>query len=403
MDRKEELYPKTRKRLEKTKENLKESKDVLQANKDSLLEFMTKLGADGTSTSQMVSYMDRLTPIAKLLGNKKFKDATKQDVTRVFAEYRKKGYKQASINKVIQCMKCFWRWLYDLSSQDPAPECVRWLRRENCPNKLRAEDLWTEEDMEKVMKVARSMRDKCILSVLFEAGLRPGELRNLKIKDVVVNGDMIRLYVAGKTERKGGERVVPILRSYQLVRMWLSQHPRVSDPEAWLWTFGKDPMKEITLRYMVRNMAKKANIAKPSHTYILRHTALTRFYKKVPGVANDLAGHAAGSRVVEVYKHLADEDLEDAIRELNGMPKSEVKETTKCHKCSQSLWIGDRICPVCGLAQDDETALKRMNNVEEALDVKAGIKALGKKYPELGELINRLLEKEHIQPNHKIP
>ena len=72
------------------------------------------------------------------------------------------------------------------------------------------------------------------------------------------------------------------------------------------------------------------------------------------------------------------------------------EESRKCHKCGQSLGIGDRICPMCGLRQDDEAALKRMNDVEEALDVNAALKVLGRKYPELGELINKILCKEYV-------
>lgn len=402
MDRKDVLYPKLHKRLERIKENLKASKEVSKANKELILGFLVSREASGTGTSQQISYMDRLIPMAKIIGKRNFRSLGRQDMEGIFADYKKSPkktnkYSQASLNKIMQTTKCFFRWLYGLSSVDPAPEPVRWMERKNCPNKLRAEDLWTEEDMEKIIKVARSLRDKCILSVFYEAGLRPGELRGLKIKDVVINGDMIRLYVAGKTEKKMGERVVPILRSYQLLRMWLSQHPKSNDTDAWLWSFGKDPMKEVTLRFMVGKLAEKAGIKKPTNPYILRHTALTRFYKKLPGtVASKLAGHVPGSKESQTYCHLAESDLDNAVRELNGSPRKETEEKIKCLKCGQSLGIGDRICPMCGLVQDDGTALKRMNDVEEALNVNAALKVLGRKYPELGELINTLLKREDV-------
>lgn len=396
MDKREALYPKLQGQVERAKKKLKEAK-IPEINKQYVLDFLVKLEADGTSNAQILSYLDRLTPILKIIGSIDLKDLTKKDMEDVFAKYRR-GYSPSSLNKAIQCLKCFFRWLYDLSSSDPAPEQVRWMKKESCPSKLRPEDLWTEEDVEKAMKVARSLRDKCMLSVLYETGLRPGEMRGLKIRDVVTNGDMIRLYVSGKTERKTGERVVPVLRSYNLLKMWLAQHPKREDPNAWLWTSNGKPFKDVTFRFLFRSLAKKAKINKPSHPYILRHTALTRFYKKIPGVANELAGHVMGSTEAQRYCHLAAEDLEEAVRDMNCVSRKQKEETViKCHKCGQTLNIGDRICPVCGLAQDNETALKRIEDVEEALNIRAGLAVLGKKYPELGKLVNKLLIKENFR------
>jgi len=397
MNKKDELYPHLAKGLDRARNRIANS-EIMEENKKSLLDFLVKLEADGTGKPQIISYVDRLRPIAELIGNKPFREVTKREMETVFAEYRKRGLSKSSLNKTVECLKAFYRWVYDLSSQDPAPEVVRWLKRENVPNGLRSEDLWTDSDMEKVMNSTRSLKDKCIMSVLFEAGLRPGELRGLKIKDVVVKKDMVNLYVAGKTERIGGERVVPLLRSYNIMRMWLSQHPNRDKPESWLWTFNGKPLLDRTLRIQIRRIGERAGITKPLNPYILRHTALTRFYKNMPGtVASKLAGHSPGSKQAQTYCHLAVEDLEDSVRELNGAPrKKQEEETKRCHKCDQTLAIGDRICPACGLAQDDEMAAKRMEDTEEALNVMAGIKSLGTKYPELGELINGLLNKENL-------
>ncbi len=169
MQGKEALYPLIQRRVEKAKKKLEES-GALEENKRHILGFLVKLEADGTSNAQMLSYLDRLTPIALLLGRKDFKETTRKDMEEVFARYRK-GYAQSSLNKVVQCLKCFYRWLFDLSSADAAPEAVRWMKKESCPNILRAEDLWTEEDMQKALSVTRTLRDKCILSVLYETGL----------------------------------------------------------------------------------------------------------------------------------------------------------------------------------------------------------------------------------------
>jgi hypothetical protein len=217
---------------------------------------------------------------------------------------------------------------------------------------------------------------------------------------------MVRLYVAGKTRRKSGERLVPILRSYNLMRMWLSEHPRSDDPDAWLWTFGKEPLGETNLRMLVWNLMKKAKVSKPRNPYIFRHSALTRFYRDLPGtVASKLAGHAPGSKEAATYTHLSAEDLENAVRTLNGVQKKENVESFKCHKCDQTLGIGDRLCPACGLAQDSEVALKVANETQSAVDFMKGLDVLSVQNPELKELkdkmkelVSKMLDKESRPP-----
>jgi len=390
MDRKEMLYPDSQRRLDRAKGRLMMAKTA-NVNKTYLLDYLKKIQADGTGKAQMISYLDRLIPILELVGHRDLRKVTKKEMEDIFSEYRGRRLSISSLNKTIECIKALYRWMFDRDLQDRAPDAVRWLRRETVRNKLRAEDLWTEEDMEKVMKAARSLRDKAILSVLYEAGMRPGELRGLRIRDVVVNGNMMRLYVAGKTEKKTGERVVPVLRSYQVLRMWLSQHPRSNEPDAWLWTPGGEPLRDVTLRFMVGEVAERAKIQKPKNPYILRHTALTRFYKRLPGiVASKLAGHSPNSREAQTYTHLATKDVEDAVLEMNGMPRRREGDSDSCGKCGKVLNIGDRICPGCGLLQGSEDALREMEYTESARNFMYGLEHLSKENPDLRELKDRM-------------
>lgn len=111
--------------------------------------------------------------------------------------------------------------------------------------------------------------------------------------------------------------------------------------------------------------------------------------------ASKIAGHSPGSKQAQTYCHLSVEDLESSVKEMNGIrPEDTEEEKNNCHKCGQTLAVGDGICPSCGLAHDEESASKRIEIVEEALNIRAGIKALGEKYPELGGLISGLLDKE---------
>ena len=48
----------------------------------------------------------------------------------------------------------------------------------------------------------------------------------------------------------------------------------------------------------------------------------------------------------------------------------------------------------CNLAQDQEAAMMKADAVEEALNIKATLEVLGRRYPELGVLLNQIVKKE---------
>jgi len=386
-----ELYPQIERSLQTATKNLKESKEICEENRQALIDFLTKLSADGTSSAQRLSYLHRIVPIAKLMGNTTFKTITKKQMEGIIAKYRdERKPKQNSMNKTIECLKAFYRWLFDLTSQDPAPECVRWIKRESEVTNIRAEDLWDESDVTKVVNRARSLRTKAMISMAYESGMRPGELRALRIRDVVFNGDMVRLYCRGKLERKMGERCIPIIRSYNIIKTYLDSHPRKNEPEAWLWSYGKKPIIELYFREQLKALAEKVGIKKPANPLILRHSALTRLYGNLPSeTARVLAGHK-DSRRARTYFHISQKQLENSVRVLNGFEKKAENEIKPiCKKCGAILDLGSSICGHCGLPQDSKTALEKMEE-EETLR-KIG-RALLKRVERDPKILDTLLE-----------
>jgi len=326
---------------------------------------------------------------------------------KAFAAWRRgrrdgKPYRQATINKAVECLKSFYRWLFGLSSEDPAPEAVRWLKKEKEICEIRPEDLWTEEDVTKVLNATESQLYKTLISVAYESGLRPGELRGLKLKDIQFVGDIVRIYCRGKTAKKTGERVVPLIRSYDILKRWVYNHPRKDDPNAWLWTFGDKPLPERNFSIQLQRLARKVGLKKPAHPYILRHTALTRMYKALPtAVARRLAGHTGNSQMVDVYCHLAMSDLENSVRRLNGLPPRESEEQNPlCPECRNPLPVGALECLKCGAKLSTKSAceldeesrrlmklgkavLKRVEENPEILDLLLGKPAVASRQPDL--------------------
>lgn len=86
----------------------------------------------------------------------------------------------------------------------------------------------TEEEAMRLIEAAQKPRDKAMVAFLFDSGARVGELMNLRIKDVIFNGEVTHVVLNGKT----GMRRIPILNSNVYLSRWIAQHPSGGKPES---------------------------------------------------------------------------------------------------------------------------------------------------------------------------
>lgn len=93
-------------------------------------------------------------------------------------------------------------------------------------------EILTKSEVRKMIEAADHPRNKALIAILYEGGLRIGELANLKVKNVEFDEYGAAVRVRGKT----GERRVRIVSSASLVAKWLEIHPRREDEEASLWS-----------------------------------------------------------------------------------------------------------------------------------------------------------------------
>jgi len=207
---------------------------------------------------------------------------------------------------------------------------VRWLRGE-LPEWLKAEksstwELYSKgehlrdkvlrpEELEALLAACEHVRDKAILVVLAETGLRIGELLSLRMRDVERVEDGFRLMVRGKT----GLRTVVVVRGAQHLAEWLRARVRQgARPEDPLWVSLKNPKKPLTasaFRTHLKRIAKRAGLSRPVHPHMLRHTRMTELARVLTEQElKVVAGWGRTSKMAGVYVHLSGRDAEAALR-----------------------------------------------------------------------------------------
>jgi integrase/recombinase XerD len=154
--------------------------------------------------------------------------------------------------------------------------------------KLESENLLTEEEVDRIISCSIGIRDKALISFIYELGARIGEVQNCKMKDVKEHPYGFHITLDGKT----GPRQVVLHKNQAWLKKWLENHPNPDDPEAPLFTttreynetsYGKNkkkyakeeprshtPLRAMSISYLLKKAARKAGIKKRVYCHLLR-------------------------------------------------------------------------------------------------------------------------------------
>jgi integrase/recombinase XerD len=105
---------------------------------------------------------------------------TLQDIDRYFI-HRVTEVKLSSIGAEKQTLRSFFRYCQEYLEMDMA---FRWdviRRKKDKPNRVRA---FTPEEVAKVINLCPELQDRLVIALLFETGMRIGELLGLQIADI---------------------------------------------------------------------------------------------------------------------------------------------------------------------------------------------------------------------------
>jgi len=233
----------------------------------------------------------------------------------------RQGVSDFTLRSYIVRAKALVRWAWGLKDQD----IPRWLKEEKgtiwdlyARGEHLLEKLIRPEELERLMSVVKHPRDKAIIAILAETGVRIGELLSLRFRDVEELPDgTYRLRVHGKT----GTRPVIIVRSAPALRAYLAVRRGPHHPGAPVFTTIRGPVRalrpESWARWLRKLALEHAHLDRPITPHQFRHTRMTQLAAKVPEmVLKKWAGWSLSSKMPAVYVHLSGRDVETVMREV---------------------------------------------------------------------------------------
>ncbi len=206
------------------------------------------------------------------------------------------GKSESYINQMINSIKFYYEIVLEMPNRFYKLE--RPIKRQPLPKVI------SLEEVQKIIEITKNIKHKCIISLLYSAGLRRCELLNLKIENI----DSNRMVINIVNSKRNKDRIT-ILSPTVLaeLRIYIKEYR----PKIYLFEGqnGNQYSAESVLK-IVRNAGEKAHIAKRVTPHMLRHSFATHLLENGTNLRyiQSLLGHSS-SKTTEIYTQVATNHL----------------------------------------------------------------------------------------------
>lgn len=354
----------------------RELSQIAASRQTEVRRYLSQLFAEGKKLNTVYGSMHAILTLEGI--GKSYESITSDDLI-AWARVIDSQYSEGTAQLYRVKVRSFLTRIHNGDNEDAdMPSVVKVIK----PRQIRQDYLkhvLTKEEVLRMIRAARSQRDRALMFCLYESGARAGEILGIRIQDIVLNEHGGYIVVNGKT---GGRRI-PLIESIPELQMWLNMHPFKDDKTCPVWVVPSANKKALTYRAMydiVETLAKRAGLPSDVSPHSLRHASATHHATKLNEFQmRQLYGWTSNSPMPSRYVHLSGRDLDDAIRAYNGIATTShgeavnptrLKVCPRCHTDNSAL---AGFCMQCGMALDLKTAVEIQERSAKADDFTADI------------------------------
>jgi len=290
-------------------------RDDRQSDAQMLEEFLGALALEGRSPHSIGAYRRDLHALLAAL-SAPLDEVQPRDLREVFRRQQQAGRSPSSINRAIGATRSFCRFLYEEGRLQTNP--AQALRSIRLGPPLAPKHL-TVPEVQRLLSLPDTgtptgRRDHSILMLLYNTGLRVGELCALSRDDVRLPAEgWGALQVVGKGRRL---HRLPINRPAADALLAYLADRDDAEPALFLNRSG-DRFSVRGIALLVNRYLQAAGITDRSGPHVLRHTFATHALRARPNLraVQELLGHAWVT-TTQRYTHLEVEDLQTQVADL---------------------------------------------------------------------------------------
>lgn len=175
--------------------------------------------------------------------------------------------------------------------------------------------VFSEEEIECLLSLIKNIKHKAILMTGYSAGLRSGELCNLKIADI----DSSRLRIIVRNAK--GHRDREVILSKKLLS-YLRYYVKIYAPEVYLFNGQNkgNPISRSSLQKIFKNALRTSGIQKNASVHTLRHSFATHLMNQGIDIRiiQQLLGHKS-IKTTLIYCHLTSNRFDNTKSPLDDL------------------------------------------------------------------------------------
>ena len=239
------------------------------------------------------------------------------------SDMRERNLAPASVKRRVACLKVLCLWLEDEEQITDSPfhrlrATVRLPRR--LPRNLTQDELSTLFGTRSANGCEntgiRIATLTLALELLFTTGIRIGELCSIQLQDIDFSSGIIAIKGKGNRERR--VFLVDDQIKEQIIAYTKRRSETIPCTDALLVTRRGTPATPDHIRKNLHQRIDDLNLPRKITPHMLRHTAATQLLENGVDIrfVQKLLGHASIS-TTEIYTHVSDVKLQDAIRAAN--------------------------------------------------------------------------------------
>ncbi len=277
----------------------------------------------------IVSYQNDLTQFESFLFNHLKSDrifwhlVNKKTIRYFMIHLQENGITRRSIARKLATLKAFFKYLVreEIVSQNPTITIKTPKFDKKLPEYL------TMEEIDDLLNLPEhntfdSIRDLALLELFYGTGIRLSELINIKLSDILIKENLIR--VLGKGQK---ERVVPLgSMAKKILQMYLQIRPQYAEKSVenvFVLKNGKKMYPMAVQRIVQKYLSQISNI-EHKNPHALRHTYATHLLNAGASirVVKDLLGHESLS-TTQVYTHMSIDHLKNIYNQAHPAASDE--------------------------------------------------------------------------------
>lgn len=271
------------------------------------------------SKNTIVSYQNDLSKFKEyFIKEKKSLKSLDNNDLKAYVQSINKSMSAKSVSRNISTLKSFYKFLMieKYVNKSPLTNVVNPKVKKELPKVLSEEEVIKLLDFQ--INDNYGYRNKAMLELMYSSGLRVSELINLKMTDVDLELEVVRIFGKGSKER-----IIPLgayasLALKEYITYYRGSLLKEKNSDYLFLSSRGDKMTRQAFFKILKKIAKEQGIKTEFSPHTLRHSFATHLLKHGADLRSiqELLGHSDVSST-QIYTHISNEKLKENYKEAH--------------------------------------------------------------------------------------